>query len=153
MSIAFTAVVCALLYLAASGLQLLSISQQRGQTSRTVIDLGLAALAGHAIVAYDSVVSDDEANNGLANTAGSIAMARTMAPHSATAQFFINVKDNDFLDHSSETAQGWGYCVFGKVTSGMDVVEKIRAVETTSRAGHSDVPAEPVVIEKAEIGA
>jgi peptidyl-prolyl cis-trans isomerase B (cyclophilin B) len=94
---------------------------------------------------------ENEANNGLANTAGSIAMARTAAPHSATAQFFINVKDNGFLDHPGQ--DGWGYCVFGKVTSGMDVVEKIRAVETTSRAGHSDVPAEPVVIEKAEIGA
>ena len=93
---------------------------------------------------------ENEANNGLANTAGSIAMARTAAPHSATAQFFINVKDNGFLDHPGQ--DGWGYCVFGKVTSGMDVVEKIRAVETTSRAGHSDVPAEPVVIEKAEIG-
>jgi len=94
---------------------------------------------------------ENEANNGLANTAGSIAMARTAAPHSATAQFFINVKDNGFLDHPGQ--DGWGYCVFGKVTSGMDVVEKVRAVETTTRAGHSDVPAEPVVIEKAEIGA
>jgi peptidyl-prolyl cis-trans isomerase B (cyclophilin B) len=94
---------------------------------------------------------ENEANNGLANTAGSIAMARTMAPHSATAQFFINVKDNGFLDHPGQ--DGWGYCVFGKVTSGMDVLEKIRTVETTNRAGHSDVPVEPVVIEKAEIEA
>ena len=94
---------------------------------------------------------DNEAKNGLANTAGSIAMARTAAPHSATAQFFINVKDNGFLDYPGQ--DGWGYCVFGKVTSGMDVVEKIRAVDTTSRAGHSDVPADPVVIEKAEIDA
>ena len=94
---------------------------------------------------------ENEANNGLANTAGSIAMARTAAPHSATAQFFINVKDNGFLDYPGQ--DGWGYCVFGKVTSGMDVVEKIRAVDTTSRAGHSDVPADPVVIEKAEIDA
>ncbi len=92
---------------------------------------------------------ENEANNGLANTAGSIAMARTMAPHSATAQFFINVKDNGFLDHPGQ--DGWGYCVFGKVTSGMDVLEKIRTVETTNRAGHSDVPVEPVIIEKAEI--
>ena len=92
---------------------------------------------------------ENEANNGLANTAGSIAMARTAAPHSATAQFFINVKDNGFLDYPGQ--DGWGYCVFGKVSSGMDVIEKIRSVETTSRAGHSDVPAEPVVIEKAEI--
>jgi peptidyl-prolyl cis-trans isomerase B (cyclophilin B) len=94
---------------------------------------------------------ENEAKNGLANTAGSIAMARTAAPHSATAQFFINVKDNGFLDYPGQ--DGWGYCVFGKVTSGMDVVEKIRAVDTTSRAGHSDVPADPVVIEKAEIDA
>lgn len=92
---------------------------------------------------------ENEANNGLANSAGSIAMARTMAPHSATAQFFINVKDNGFLDHPGQ--DGWGYCVFGKVTSGMDVLEKIRTVETTNRAGHSDVPVEPVIIEKAEI--
>ena len=92
---------------------------------------------------------ENEANNGLANTAGSIAMARTAAPHSATAQFFINVKDNGFLDYPGQ--DGWGYCVFGKVSSGMDVIEKIRSVETTSRAGHSDVPSEPVVIEKAEI--
>jgi peptidyl-prolyl cis-trans isomerase B (cyclophilin B) len=94
---------------------------------------------------------ENEAKNGLANTAGSIAMARTAAPHSATAQFFINVKDNGFLDYPGQ--DGWGYCVFGKVTSGMDVVEKIRSVDTTNRAGHSDVPVEPVVIEKAEIDA
>lgn len=92
---------------------------------------------------------ENEANNGLSNVTGSIAMARTMAPHSATAQFFINVKDNGFLDHPGQ--DGWGYCVFGKVTDGMDVVNKIKAVETTNRAGHSDVPVEPVVIEKAEI--
>jgi peptidyl-prolyl cis-trans isomerase B (cyclophilin B) len=94
---------------------------------------------------------ENEANTGLTNTVGSIAMARTAAPHSATAQFFINVKDNGFLDHPGQ--DGWGYCVFGKVTSGMDVVEKIRSVDTTNRAGHSDVPVEPVVIEKAEIDA
>jgi peptidyl-prolyl cis-trans isomerase B (cyclophilin B) len=92
---------------------------------------------------------ENEANNGLSNLTGSIAMARTMAPHSATAQFFINVKDNNFLDYPGQ--DGWGYCVFGKVTDGMDVVDKIKAVETTTRAGHSDVPVEPVVIEKAEI--
>ncbi|MCP5304105.1 MAG: peptidyl-prolyl cis-trans isomerase [Chromatiaceae bacterium] len=93
---------------------------------------------------------ENEAKNGLSNVTGSIAMARTMQPHSATAQFFINVKDNGFLDHPGQ--DGWGYCVFGKVTDGMDVVNKIKAVETTNRAGHSDVPTEPVVIEKAEIG-
>ena len=92
---------------------------------------------------------ENEAANGLSNVNGSIAMARTMAPHSATAQFFINVKDNGFLDHPGQ--DGWGYCVFGKVTDGMDVVEKIKTVETTNRAGHSDVPVEPIVIEKAEI--
>ena len=93
--------------------------------------------------------NENEATNGLSNVAGSIAMARTTAPHSATAQFFINVKDNAFLDHPGQ--DGWGYCVFGQVTQGMDVVEKIKQTETTNRAGHSDVPVEPIVIEKAEI--
>ena len=92
---------------------------------------------------------ENEAANGLSNVTGSIAMARTMAPHSATAQFFINVKDNGFLDHPGQ--DGWGYCVFGKVTEGLDVVEKIKAVETTNKSGHSDVPVEPIVIEKVEI--
>ena len=91
---------------------------------------------------------ENEAANGLSNVAGAIAMARTMAPHSATAQFFINVKDNAFLDHPGQ--DGWGYCVFGKVVEGMDVVNKIKAVATGNRAGHQDVPVEPVVIEKAE---
>ena len=93
---------------------------------------------------------ENEAKNGLSNVSGSIAMARTMDPHSATAQFFINVKDNDFLDYPGQ--DGWGYCVFGKVTGGMDVVEAIKAVDTTNRAGHADVPVDPIVIEKAEIG-
>lgn len=88
----------------------------------------------------------NEANNGLKNTTGTIAMARTMDPHSATAQFFINVKDNDFLNFKSETSQGWGYCVFGHVTAGMDVVNKIKAVKTGNKAGHQDVPVEPVTI-------
>ena len=92
---------------------------------------------------------ENEAANGLSNVNGSIAMARTSAPHSATAQFFINVKDNSFLDHPGQ--DGWGYCVFGKVTGGMDVVEQIKGVDTTNKAGHSDVPVEPIVIEKAEI--
>ena len=92
----------------------------------------------------------NEANNGLKNTRGSVAMARTAAPHSATAQFFINVKDNAFLDHPGQ--DGWGYCVFARVVEGMDVVDKIRAVDTATRNGHQDVPVEPVVIEKAEIG-
>ena len=93
----------------------------------------------------------NEADNGLKNDLGTIAMARTSNPHSATAQFFINVKDNGFLNHTAPTSQGWGYCVFGKVTDGMDVIDKIKIVETTNRAGHSDVPVDPVVIEKAEI--
>ncbi|UCH85805.1 MAG: peptidyl-prolyl cis-trans isomerase [Candidatus Latescibacterota bacterium] len=90
----------------------------------------------------------NEANNGLSNEKGTIAMARTGEPHSATAQFFINVKDNKGLDFKSETPQGWGYCVFGKVIDGMDVVEEIRQVKTTSKQGHQDVPEVPVVIEK-----
>ncbi|GAB5414093.1 MAG: peptidylprolyl isomerase [Congregibacter sp.] len=90
---------------------------------------------------------ENEADNGLKNDFGTLAMARTMDPHSATAQFFINVKDNDFLNHSGKNMQGWGYAVFGRVVEGEDVLDKIRAVPTTSRAGHQDVPAEPVIIE------
>ena len=94
---------------------------------------------------------ENEANNGVANTAGTIAMARTNDPHSATAQFFINVKDNDFLNFSSESMNGWGYCVFGKVTAGMDVVEKIKNVKTGNYGYHQDVPVEAVVIENAVV--
>lgn len=93
----------------------------------------------------------NEANNGIANKVGTVAMARTMDPHSASAQFFINVADNDFLNHSAPTTQGWGYAVFDQVTEGMDVVEKIKKVPTTMRAGHQDVPADDVVIERAEL--
>ena len=93
----------------------------------------------------------NEANNGLKNVNGSIAMARTNDPHSATAQFFINVNDNDFLNHSSPTPQGWGYTVFGKVVEGMDVVEKIKKVKTGSKGFHQDVPVDDVVIEKAVV--
>ena len=93
----------------------------------------------------------NEADNGLKNDTGTIAMARTMEPHSATAQFFINVKDNDFLNHSGKTMQGWGYAVFGKVVGGQDVLDKIRGVPTTSRAGHQDVPEDPVIIESVEV--
>jgi len=93
----------------------------------------------------------NEANNGLSNKVGTLAMARTMDPHSASSQFFINVSDNAFLDHTSETSQGWGYAVFGEVIEGMDVVNAIKAVDTTSRAGHQDVPREDVIIEKAEV--
>ncbi|MFT5782220.1 MAG: peptidyl-prolyl cis-trans isomerase B (cyclophilin B) [Pseudomonas sp.] len=93
----------------------------------------------------------NEADNGLSNKVGTLAMARTNEPHSASAQFFINLKDNDFLDHSSKTEQGWGYCVFGEVIEGMDIVEKIKAVATGSKGGHQDVPLEDVIIERAEI--
>lgn len=93
----------------------------------------------------------NEANNGLRNDTYTIAMARTSAPHSASAQFFINVADNDFLNHTSPTPQGWGYCVFGRVTGGTDVVDRIRRVKTGSRGMHQDVPLEDVVIEKAEV--
>ncbi|WP_296271461.1 peptidylprolyl isomerase [Pseudomonas sp. UBA6323] len=93
----------------------------------------------------------NEANNGVANKVGTIAMARTMEPHSASAQFFINVSDNSFLNHSAPTVQGWGYAVFGEVVEGMGVVEKIKGVSTTMKAGHQDVPVDDVIIEKAEI--
>ena len=93
----------------------------------------------------------NEADNGLKNAIYTVAMARTSAPHSASAQFFINVGDNDFLNHTAPTPQGWGYCVFGKVTEGTDVVDKIRKVKTGSSGMHQDVPVENVVIEKAEV--
>jgi peptidyl-prolyl cis-trans isomerase B (cyclophilin B) len=92
---------------------------------------------------------DNEANNGLKNDKYTVAMARTSAPHSASCQFFINTKDNDFLNFSSPTAQGWGYAVFGKVVEGTDVVDKIRAVKTGRKGGHDDVPMDDVVINKA----
>ncbi|AMT97516.1 peptidylprolyl isomerase [Psychrobacter alimentarius] len=94
---------------------------------------------------------ENEADNGLKNDKGTIAMARTQDPHSATSQFFINVKDNDFLNHSGKNMQGWGYTVFGKVTSGMDVIEKMRSVPTGRFGMHADVPKEPVVINSATI--
>ena len=91
----------------------------------------------------------NEADNGLPNKRGSIAMARTPDPDSASSQFFINLKDNDFLNYTAPTAQGWGYCVFGQVTEGMDVVDNIARVQTTSQMGHGDVPVEPVIIHSA----
>jgi len=94
---------------------------------------------------------ENEANNGLKNDLGTVAMARTSDPHSATAQFFINVNDNDFLNHTAPNAQGWGYAVFGKVTGGMDVVNAIRKVKTASSGFHQDVPSVDVVIEKATV--
>jgi peptidyl-prolyl cis-trans isomerase B (cyclophilin B) len=93
----------------------------------------------------------NEAANGLKNDRYTIAMARTNDPHSATAQFFINVKDNDFLNHTAPTPQGWGYCVFGKVVEGQDVVEKIKAVKTGRSGMHQDVPQQDVLIERAEV--
>ena len=93
----------------------------------------------------------NEANNGLTNARGTVAMARTPDPHSASAQFFINLADNDFLNFRAETPDGWGYCVFGKVTEGMDVVDKIKGVETGNKGHHQDVPVEDVVIESVEV--
>jgi peptidyl-prolyl cis-trans isomerase B (cyclophilin B) len=93
----------------------------------------------------------NEANNGLINENGTIAMARTPNPHSASSQFFINVKDNQFLDFQNETPNGWGYCVFGKVTDGMDVVNSIVSVPTGNHGMHQDVPMEPVIIMKASV--
>jgi peptidyl-prolyl cis-trans isomerase B (cyclophilin B) len=93
----------------------------------------------------------NEANRGLKNVIGSVAMARTDAPHSASAQFFINLADNDFLDHTATTNLGWGYAVFGQVTAGMDVVNRIANVNTTSRFGHDDVPCDTIIVEKVTV--
>ena len=93
----------------------------------------------------------NEADNGLKNERGTVAMARTQDPHSATAQFFINVADNDFLNHRAPDLQGWGYCVFGRVSEGEDVIEAIRKVKTGSSGFHQDVPKEDVIIERAEV--
>ncbi|ODS24723.1 peptidylprolyl isomerase [Candidatus Endobugula sertula] len=95
----------------------------------------------------------NEADNGLKNDCYTLAMARTMDPDSASSQFFINVKDNDFLNHTAKTTQGWGYCVFGKVVEGQDVVDKIKKVETGSSGFHQDVPTEAVIIEKVTVAA
>lgn len=94
---------------------------------------------------------ENEADNGLSNDCYTLAMARTMDPNSASSQFFINVKDNDFLNHTAKTTQGWGYCVFAKVTEGFDVVDKIKDVETGSSGFHQDVPVEPVIIENVTV--
>jgi peptidyl-prolyl cis-trans isomerase B (cyclophilin B) len=93
----------------------------------------------------------NEAGNGLKNERYTIAMARTSDPHSASSQFFINVKDNDFLNHTAPSGDSWGYCVFGKVVEGRDIVDKIKGVKTGKRGGHSDVPVEDVLIERAEV--
>ncbi|MBB6523109.1 peptidylprolyl isomerase [Pseudoteredinibacter isoporae] len=94
---------------------------------------------------------ENEADNGLNNDTGTVAMARTMDPHSATCQFFINVADNGFLNHTAKNSQGWGYCVFGKVIEGMDVVNSIKGVATGNMMGHSDVPKDSIIIEKVSI--
>jgi peptidyl-prolyl cis-trans isomerase B (cyclophilin B) len=93
----------------------------------------------------------NEAQNGLKNARYTVAMARTNEPHSATAQFFISVNDNGFLDHTAPNPQGWGYCVFGRVSEGQDVVDRIKAAKTGRRSGHQDVPVEDVIIERAEV--
>jgi peptidyl-prolyl cis-trans isomerase B (cyclophilin B) len=94
---------------------------------------------------------ENEANNGLKNDKYTVAMARTNAPHSASAQFFINVADNDFLNHKSPTPQGWGYAVFGKVVGGTEIVDKLKGVKTGNRMGHGDVPLQDLVVEKAVV--
>ena len=103
----------------------------------------------HLIQKMTRTPIENEAKNGLSNLTGTVAMARTMQPHSATAQFFINVSDNKFLDYPGQ--DGWGYCVFGRVVEGMDVVDRIRKVKTGTQQGYQDVPVEPVIIEKAAI--
>jgi len=103
----------------------------------------------HLIQKMTRAPIENEAKNGLSNLTGTVAMARTMQPHSATAQFFINVSDNKFLDYPGQ--DGWGYCVFGRVVEGMDVVDRIRKVKTGTQQGYQDVPVEPVIIEKAAI--
>ena len=94
---------------------------------------------------------ENEADNGLTNKNLTVAMARTMDPHSASSQFFINIKDNSFLNHSGKNAEGWGYCVFGEVVEGEDVVNRIKGVKTGITMGHQDVPVEPVIIESATL--
>lgn len=98
-----------------------------------------------------SVTIKNEANNGLSNKRGTLAMARTNEPHSASAQFFINLSDNDFLDHKNESTQGWGYCVFGEVVEGMDIVDKMVAIPTGRMGFHDDVPKEEIIIESVTV--
>lgn len=93
----------------------------------------------------------NEADNGLKNLRGTVAMARTPNPHSASSQFFINLSDNAFLDHTARSDDGWGYCVFGEVVEGLDVVDRVATAKTTRRGGHQDVPQEDVVVERAEV--
>ena len=99
----------------------------------------------------DRASIQNEANNGLGNARGTLAMARTQDPHSASAQFFVNLTDNDFLNHQNESTAGWGYCVFGEVVEGMDVVDKMTLVETGRRGHHDDVPKDEIIIEETVI--
>ncbi len=137
---------------AANFLQYVDNGFYDGTIFHRVID-GFMIQGGGFDTAMDQKKSADEikneADNGLTNDKYTVAMARTSAPHSASSQFFINVGDNNFLNHTAPTSSGWGYCVFGKVVAGMDVVDKIRQVATASRKGHQDVPVENVVIESA----
>ena len=125
-----------------------------GTTFHRVIDGFMIQGGGHTLDMTEKPTRApivNEANRGLKNVIGSIAMARTDAPHSATAQFFINLDDNDFLDHTSTTNAGWGYAVFGKVSAGMDIVKKISAAPTTTRRGYEQLPCEKNLITKGTI--
>ncbi len=105
---------------------------------------------GHFMQKKTQAPVENEANKGAKNKRGTLAMARTSDPHSATAQFFINAADNGFLDFKAPTPEGWGYCVFGEVSSGMDIIDKIEQLSTHSRQGHQDVPVQDVILEKVE---
>ncbi|MDP2561272.1 peptidylprolyl isomerase [Psychrobium sp. 1_MG-2023] len=125
-----------------------------GTIFHRVIDGFMVQGGGFASGMEEKVTRDpvkNEANNGLENKIGTLAMARTQDPHSASAQFFINVSNNDFLNFQNESTQGWGYCVFAQVVEGMDIVDKIKAVSTGNYGYHQDVPVDEVIIEKAEL--
>ena len=120
-----------------------------GTIFHRVIDGFMIQGGGFTVEMEQKATSDpieNEADNGLSNNWGTIAMARTNDPHSATSQFFINVSDNDFLNHSEKSSNGWGYAVFGELIEGKEVIDEIRGVTTTHKDGHDDVPEEPVVI-------
>ncbi len=139
---------------AANFLQYCRDGHYNGTIFHRVID-GFMVQGGGYAAGFDEKETREpiknEANNGVSNKTGTIAMARTMEPHSASAQFFINVSDNTFLDFKSESMQGWGYCVFGQVTAGMEVVNKIKAVKTGRFGMHQDVPKEDVIIENVTV--
>ena len=140
---------------AANFLQYCRDGHYNGTIFHRVIDGSMIQGGGYAPGFEEKDTRDsikNEANNGLKNTRGTLAMARTQAPHSATAQFFINVADNDFLNFSAESMQGWGYCVFAEVVEGMDVVDKIKGVSTGRSGMHQDEPKEDVIIENVTVG-